>query len=80
MLDAPIVIPARNADDREVIIWRQYVPALEMAPFDDRDVLIAELRSACEGLLERYRVMGCGDGIEASAAALAIAKATGSAA
>lgn len=38
-----------------------------------------DLLSACKGLLERYRVMGCGEGIEASAAVLAIAKATGSA-
>lgn len=51
VLDAPIIIPARNADDREISIWRQHVPAHELAPFDDRDELIAELRLACEGLL-----------------------------
>jgi hypothetical protein len=35
----------------------------------------ADLLAACKGLLSRYRVMGCGDGIEARAAELAITKA-----
>lgn len=51
VLDDPIVIPARNADDRDISIWHQRVPAHELAAFDDRDELIAELRLACEGLL-----------------------------
>jgi hypothetical protein len=42
-LDAPIIIPARNADDREIHIWHQTVPAHELAPFDARDELIANL-------------------------------------
>lgn len=42
-LDAPIIIPARNAEDREIRIWHQLVPALELSPFDDRDELIANL-------------------------------------
>jgi hypothetical protein len=50
-LDAPIIIPASAAGDREIRLWSQLVPAHELAPFDDRDDLIAELRLACEGLL-----------------------------
>lgn len=42
-LDAPIIIPARGADDHEIRIWHQNVPAHELAPFDDRDDLIANL-------------------------------------
>lgn len=49
-LDQPIVIPA-TADIREIQIYTQHVPAHEVAPFDALDELIAELRSACEGLL-----------------------------
>lgn len=49
-LDAPIVIPA-HGDSREVRIYRQFAPAHEFQPFDDRDELITELRLACEGLL-----------------------------
>lgn len=43
LLDAPIIIPARDEDDREISIWHQHVPAHELTPFDDRDELIAEL-------------------------------------
>lgn len=38
-----------------------------------------ELLEACKGLLERYLIMGCGEGIEALAAKAAIARATGEA-
>jgi hypothetical protein len=52
-LDAAIVIPARNADDRELQIWRQHVPAHELAPFDERDELIENLvQSLREALLQ----------------------------
>lgn len=46
VLDTPIVIPARGADDREINIWHQDVPAHELVPFDDRDELVAELLAA----------------------------------
>ncbi len=48
VLDAPIIIPARNADDQEIRIWRQHVPVHELSPFDDRDELIAELLAALQ--------------------------------
>lgn len=48
VLDAPIVIPALSPEDREISIWRQHVPAHELAPFDDRDELIADLLAALE--------------------------------
>lgn len=51
VLDAPIVIPARTADDRDISIWHQHVPAMELTPFDERDELIADLASALGGLL-----------------------------
>ena len=46
VLDAPIVIPARGDGDREISIWHQHVAAHELAPFDDRDEVIAELAAA----------------------------------
>ncbi len=76
VLDEPIVIPA-SQDWREVRIHNQHVPAHELAPFDDRDELIAELRLACEGLLS-----GAETGVASlgamRAARAAIAKVTGS--
>lgn len=77
-LDAPIVIPAKSPDDREICIWNQHVPAHELAPFDDRDELIAELRLACEGLLSIAETGVTSLGAVRAARA-AIAKVTGSA-
>lgn len=48
VLDAPIVIPAISADDREIKLWHQHVPAHELTPFDERDEVIAELLDALE--------------------------------
>lgn len=72
-LDEPIVIPASD-DIRQIDIYTQHVPAHELAPFDDRDELIAELVAA----LSRCRF----DSLNMSFADLAfcraaIAKATG---
>lgn len=87
-LDAPIVIPARNADDREVSIWRQHVPAHELAPFDERDELIAALLGVaqrCEQRMaaEKWSTDAPREALAPEAALLldlraAIAKATGS--
>jgi len=41
-LDTPIVIPAFN-EFAATNIYRQHVPAHELAAFDDRDELVAEL-------------------------------------
>lgn len=48
-LDAPIVIEA--GEGRPLNIWRQCVPVHELAPFDDRDEVIAELRAALQAML-----------------------------
>jgi hypothetical protein len=45
-LDDAIVITPINSDDHELRIYRQYVPAHELAPFDERDELIAGLLQA----------------------------------
>lgn len=42
-LDAPIVVPPISADDREIRIWSQHVPAYELEPFDGRDEVISDL-------------------------------------
>ncbi|WPG35156.1 hypothetical protein [Variovorax sp. EBFNA2] len=76
VLDAPIVVPARNEEDRALSIWRQHVPAHELAPFDDRDELIAEMLAALHGVV---RVADRAT-VEFDAARTVIAKATGSAA
>lgn len=84
VLDAPIVIPARSADDREISIWHQHVPAHDLTPFDDRDELIAEMLAALrisERALSALSHPDCAadsDGPLYSARA-AIAKATGAA-
>lgn len=78
-LDEAIVIPPINPDDHECRIYRQHVPAHELAPFDEREELIGELRRALESLMaleSRGRVMPVGR--EWDAARAAIAKATGS--
>jgi hypothetical protein len=79
-LDEPIVIPPLNDADREIRIYNQHVPAHELAPFDEREELIGELRQALEGLMaleSRGRVMPIGR--EWDAARAAIAKAGGAA-
>ncbi len=52
VLHQPIIIPA-SADGRwaETSVHRQYVPVVELSPYDERDDLIADLLKACEGLL-----------------------------
>ncbi|BEP42239.1 hypothetical protein [Variovorax sp. V15] len=81
VLDAPIVIPAVNAEDHELRIWRQYSPAHELAPFDDRDELI----DAAQRLEQRgfFAPSTCADDETAADMALmraALAKVTGRAA
>lgn len=68
-LDAPIVIPPRSADDREVSIWHQHLPAHELSPFDDRDELISALAKALEGLLQHAAVIELDGGHAAVATA-----------
>lgn len=45
-LDEAIVIAPLDANDHEVRIYRQHVPAHELAPFDEREELIATLLDA----------------------------------
>lgn len=82
ILDEPIIIPARGEGDREIRINWQTVPVTELAPFDDRDELIAELlatlRNALSGL-EFARGYVENDNLLAEIDAV-IAKTTGSAA
>lgn len=47
-LDEAIVIPPINADDHELRIYRQCVPAHELAAFDERDEVMAELLRLAE--------------------------------
>lgn len=54
VLDAPIVIPSRGEGDREISIWHQHVAAHELAAFDDRDEVIAELRAALQAMLDYH--------------------------
>lgn len=74
-LDQPIVIPAGHGC-RQVDIYTQHVPAHELAAFDDRDELIAEMLAALKGVV---RVANRATD-EFDAARAAIAKATGAAA
>lgn len=50
VLDTPIVIPA-SGDSHPIRIHRQYVPAHELAPFDEREELIAEMLAALQGVV-----------------------------
>lgn len=77
VLDAPIVIPA-DGEFAASNIYRQYVPAHELAPFDDRDELLAELLAACKALLANAEA-GLTNLGAMRAAQAAIAKAEGSA-
>lgn len=52
-LDAPIVIPA-SEDYREVRIYRQHVPAHELAPFDEREELISGMLGLLRRMEEQY--------------------------
>lgn len=89
VLDEAIVIPPINADDRELRIYRQYVPAHELAPFDEREELIAALLGVaqrCEQRLaaEKWRTDGPREALAPEAVLLldlrtAIAKARGAA-
>lgn len=73
-LDAPIVIPARSDDDREIRIYNQHVCAVELAPFDDRDELIEELSGALAQMLNHAK--GADQGLlDAGYAAIAKVKA-----
>lgn len=85
VLDAPIVIPAINEGDREISIWHQHVPAHELAAFDDRDELIAEMLAAmvrAEAFIAGFDDDNTQDDVAGMLRALreASAKATGSAA
>jgi hypothetical protein len=48
-LDQPIIIPA-SAGGRELQIHTQHVPAHEVAPYDEREDLIAELLTAAKAV------------------------------
>lgn len=79
-LDTPIVIPA-SSDYREINIYRQHVPAHELAPFDEREELIAGMLGLLRRMEEQYDdnpTVGLSLFIDDIRAA--IAKATGSAA
>ncbi|MGF6347926.1 hypothetical protein [Variovorax sp. W2I14] len=83
VLDAPIVIPARSAEDRAISIWHQHVPAHELAPFDDRDELMAQAIAALKQI-ERLSREADGNLVDVPAALgdiarAAIAKVAGSA-
>ncbi len=76
VLDAPIVLPARSAADREISIWNQHIPAHELSPFDERDEFIDEV------LVELRHVVRWHDQLQPHDIArlkTLIAKATGSA-
>lgn len=85
-LDEAIVIPPINADDHELRIHRQHVPAHELAPFDERDELIGgllEAAQAAEAVLGRQKWLPGSTDPEAVALfklRAAIAKAMGEAA
>lgn len=55
-LDDAIVLPPINDDDHELRIYRQHVPAHELAPFDEREELIGKMTAALRSarlILER---------------------------
>lgn len=85
-LDEALVIPPMNENDHELRIYRQHVPAHELAPFDEREELIAgllEAARAAEAVLGRQKWLAGSTDPEAIALfklRAAIAKATGEAA
>jgi hypothetical protein len=76
-LDEPIVIPPRGDDQREIHIRWQNIPAHELAAFDDRDELIAELLVALQHAVRWFDQLKPED---IARYRVAIARATGSAA
>jgi hypothetical protein len=58
VLGAPIVIPPSEIGDREISIWRQHVPAQELAPFDDRDEAIDVLTALARRVARLNRDAG----------------------
>lgn len=75
VLDAAIIIPARGAEDREIQIWHQHVPAIELTPWSENDALIAEMLVALQAVVR----VADRNTVEFDLARAAIAKATGSA-
>lgn len=49
-LDEPIILPSRG-EFGETRIHTQHVPAHELAPFDERDELIADMLAALQGVV-----------------------------
>jgi hypothetical protein len=76
VLDDALVIPPINADDHELRIYRQHVPAHELAPFDERDEVINELVRELKHAAHWFDQITPADAERYRAA---IAKATGSA-
>ncbi len=72
-LDAPLIIPAIG-EFPPTSIYRQYAPAHEFSPFDDRDELITEMLDALKGVVR----VADRSTVEFDAARAAIAKAAGS--
>lgn len=50
-LDEPIVIPAMAADERDIHLRTQHVPAHELHAFDARDEVIEDLQRALRNML-----------------------------
>lgn len=82
-LDAPIVIEPLRDGDVAINIYRQHVPAHELAAFDDRDELIEQLRAALSTYVAYDEFINGPDGDQSTdrlqVARAAIAKATGAA-
>lgn len=79
LLDEPIVIASRAKGDREIRINWQTIPAHELAPFDERDELIAEMLAALVDLHAVACVTSDEHYEPIARASAVIAKATGSA-
>ena len=67
-LDAPIIIPAGDGH-RAIEIYTQCVPAHKLAPFDERDELMAEMVAALQKVVANLEAEGDGwnqlDGLRA---------------
>lgn len=78
VLDRPIVIKPPNPGERDIELWRQHVPAIELTPFDDRDALMAvmleALRSAAD-MLDVAEFPGGAECVNQVRAAIALAEA-----
>ena len=78
LLDAPIVIPPYGEDDREILIHWQTAQAHEFAPFDERDELLAEMRTALVAMEHEFgRTYLAGSSHSVDLARAAIAKVNG---